>query len=285
MRQTICAVLLLIGALARSPATADEAGAGRADRLNLEYAIYFGGLHVVDLNVDVDLAATSYDVKTQVRTVGFLHWLTEWRLDAMTEGAIIEGTRLMPARHRVRTEFRGRPRTVAIDFTGGDVADVRIVPPPGEDGSRNEVPRAAMRGALDPTSALLGLTRRLTAGKGCTGRIPVFDGRRRYDVVAVEHGPDEIPATDYGLFNGTALRCDFKVEPIAGYDARNPEAEERRRQLSHGRAWFAAVVEGLPPMPVRIELGGDPVSAMVHLREVQWPGGAAAMSRTEADKD
>jgi len=285
MRHAVLALSLLVCALAGSPAAGGESGSGKADRVDLAYTIYFGGLHVVDLSVDLDLAATTYDVKTQVRTVGLLHWLTEWQLDATTEGAIIEGTRLLPARHRVRTEFRGRPRTVAIDFSGGDVADIRIVPLPRDEDRREEVPRAAMRGALDPTSALLAVTRRLAAGEGCTARIPVFDGRRRFDIVAVEHGPEELPATDYSLFSGSALRCDFTIEPIAGYDVRNADAEERRRQLSHGRAWFAAAEPGLPPVPVRIEIGGDPVSALVHLRDLQRPGGAGAIRRADVDSD
>jgi Protein of unknown function (DUF3108) len=268
MRRWVCAFGITLAGFVAVPASAGESAGPQPGRLDLNYAIYFGGLHVIDMAIDLDLAASGYDVTTRIRTVGLAGWIAPWQSVATTEGTI-RGLRLEPRRHRMDGEFRGHRRSVAIDFAGADVVDIRIIPPPAQDDGRDPVTREQMHGALDPTSALLAVTRRIAAGQGCVGREPVFDGRRRYDVVVVDSAADTLPANDYSLFSGPALRCDFEFVPIAGYESRPAESEERKRRFRTGRAWFAELVPGRPAVPVRIEMGGDVVPTLVHLRDMQ----------------
>jgi hypothetical protein len=100
----------------------------------------------------------------------------------------------------------------------------------------------------------------------------VFDGRRRYDVVVAEYGPETLAANDYNNFSGTALRCDFHVEQIAGYDIKTANPDMRKQRFRTGRAWFAEVLPGRPAVPVRVEVDGDLAVTLVHLRGVRPAG-------------
>jgi hypothetical protein len=228
------------------------------ERVNLDYQIYFGGLNVIRVGIELGLGPNGYEVEARTETVGLTGYLAPWRSTAFTRGEI-EGGRVEPLQHRVDAEWRGKLRTIAIDFVNGEVADLYLDPPMSN--PHDEVPPALRRGAVDPASALLTLVRVMGEGKGCGGRFPVFDGRRRYDVVVVEHGPETLAPNNYSAFEGQAVRCDFHVEPLV------VNAPGHRRRFRSGRAWFAELFPGRPVVPVRLEVDGDYVQTLVHLSE------------------
>lgn len=240
------------------------------DRVTFDYQIYFGGLNVMQLGVDVGISPDAYDVTARVQTIGFAGFVAPWKSVATSEGSIDEG-RIEPRQHRVSGEFRGRTRTTAIDFDhNGEVATVALQPPPGN-GPNDQVPEALRRGAIDPPSALLAVTRLMAQDGRCNGRMRVFDGRRRYDVILTDRGRETLAANDYNAYHGTAIRCDFHFEPIVSEYVAQPE---HKRRFRSGRAWFAELVPGRPVVPVRLEIDGDYAQTLVHLSEM--PRGATA---------
>ncbi len=261
-RWTIPALALLAGIL---PAGAEMRVAALApppdeERVNLDYLVYFGGLNVLKVGIELGLTPERYDLAARSQTVGITGFLAPWISLATSRGGI-DGDRVEPLQHRVDAEFRGQPRTIAIDFIDGEVSHVALHPPASTH-PRDEIPPALRRGALDPASALFALVRVMGEGKGCAGRVPVFDGRRRYDVVVVEKGAETLAPNDYSAFQGEAIRCDFHVEPLV------VAAPENKRRFRSGRAWFAAVLPGRPVVPVRLEVDGDYVQTLVHLSEM-----------------
>lgn len=283
MRHTILTIGTILAAVAAMPTFAQEMIAvsdrvashdSLAQRLALDYTVYFGGVHVLDLGVAVELGARTYDVTSNMRTVGFTRWLAPWDSTATTEGRL-DGLQVEPQHHRMHGELGGRRRSVAIDFRGSEIADLRLDPPPADNEDREPVTPAEMKGTLDPSSALLAVSRRIAAGGGCAGRVAVFDGRRRYDVVVVERGTEHLSAGDDERFSGPALRCEFTFVPIAGYARHPSDSEQRKRRFRTGQAWFAVIVPGEPAVPVRIEMQGDLAATVVHLRRIEPPGGVA----------
>jgi hypothetical protein len=249
------------------PAVAEDSVA-TPNRVQLDYVVYFGGFRVVQVAVDLGMGSSAYDVTARAHTVGMADWMTKWMSVTRTEGTVA-GLRLAPVLHQANGEFRGRHRSVSMVFAHGDVTSLQVLPLPRDDYGRDEVPPEKRRGALDPASAML-MAARWVAEKGaCVERVPVFDGRRRYDVVVVDRGKETLPANDYNSFSGVALRCDFTVDPIAGYEQRFADEEMRRRRFNTGRAWFAEILPGQPAVPVRIELDGEMASALIHLTDIQ----------------
>lgn len=260
-RLTVAGAVLLAGIVAAG-AEPQQASApvGPEERVNLDYQIYFGGLNVIKVGIELGLGPHAYDVEARTETVGITGYFAPWRSTAVTRGEI-DGGRVEPVQHRVNAEWRGKARTTAIDFVDGEVTNLVLDPPASID-PRDEIPPALRRGALDPASALLALVRVMGDGKGCAGRFPVFDGRRRYDVVVVERGAETLAPNDYSAFEGPAIRCDFHVEPLVV-----AERPDRKRRFRSGRAWFAEVLPGRPVVPVRLEVDGDYVQTLVHLSD------------------
>jgi hypothetical protein len=254
------AILSTAGVLAAHVSRASEPG-----RLELAYEVYSGGFHVVAFDLDLALAGQSYDVTARIRTTGMLSWFMDWRQVYRSTGAMT-GTRIDPFHHRSEGAFRGRPRRVEMAYSGGEIAALRVDPPPEADGEREEVTAAQRRGSMDPVSAILALVRAVSDGRGCATRVAVFDGRRRYDMVFTDRGPQPLRETRYSIFSGAAQQCDFVFEPIAGYIRRRADDQDARR-LQSGRAWLAPVMPGAPAAPVRVELDGNWGLTVGHLRD------------------
>lgn len=259
--------VLVTGVLVGLPAGAEmraTAPLPTDERVTFDYQVYFGGLNVMQLGVDVGVSLDAYDVTARVQTVGFAGFVAPWTSVATSEGSIDSG-RIEPRQHRVRGEFRGKSRTTAIDFDdNGEVSTVALQPPPGK-GPNDQVPEALRRGAIDPPSALFALTRLMSQDGRCEGRMRVFDGRRRYDVVLADRGREMLIANDYNAYHGAAMRCDFHFEPIVSEYVAQPD---HKRRFRSGRAWFAELIPGRPVVPVRLEIDGDYAQTLVHLSEM-----------------
>jgi len=120
---------------------------------------------------------------------------------------------------------------VGIDFPGG-AATPDIDPPFGSMGEppASEAERA---GALDPITVILSLMLGPIDAQGdalCSGRLPVFDGKARYDLRFENLGPDAVRTRAY---RGQAIRCQAFVEPVSGYDPGDrPTEEETARPVN-----------------------------------------------------
>lgn len=259
MRRALAAGLMLL-ALPAVPAMAQERAPG--DPVVLNYSIYSGGMHAVDMDVAVTLRPDAYHLTTRMSSVGLFGWLTSFKVEGMSDGTIA-GERVTPVKHRSDSSFRGRARSVTIDYVDGVLGEVRITQAAGDE-PREQVPRAELEGAVDPGSSMFEVARRVQAGGSCAGRQKVFDGRRRYDVAVVERWREDLKADDYNIYSGPALRCDFTYEPIAGFD-NSIGSPSRRPPRRTGRVWFAEVIPGRLTVPVRIEVDGDVVNSLVHL--------------------
>jgi len=191
------------------------------------------------------------------------------RVGLTYEVGTIVSDAMAPVRHRSQAQVRGRHRSVEIDYEKGVVSAVRVDPLPADDEARDEVPVSMQREGIDPMSAILGAVQRLSTGHGCTGRLPVFDGRRRYDLILSDRGRRAMPETRYSSFAGEALQCDFIYEPIAGHVRRRPDPETADKRCVQSGRVYAAVATGSLVMPVRIEIDGDWGITVAHLRDVR----------------
>jgi hypothetical protein len=250
--------------------------------MHLAYTVYFGGVRIVQLGIDAAMATSTYDVTAQMETIGMAKWAVPWTSVARTKGEIT-GLRLQPTQHRQSGELRGKRRTVAIDFKDGRVTSLQVVPTAREDyGGRQEVRPDQMTGSIDPASALLAAARAIELGRGCVDRLPVFDGRRRYDVVAKEAGTEILPRNDYNLYSGPAHRCDFVFEPIAGYETRRGDEDMDKRRVRKGAAWFAAISPSQPIVPVLVQFESEVATTLIHLNSVEQPAAASAGDNYQA---
>jgi hypothetical protein len=119
---------------------------------------------------------------------------------------------------------------------------------------RVPVTEAHRLGVLDPLSALLipvGGTGGVLTAEACQRSLPVFDGRRRYDLKLAFKRTDKVKA-DKG-YQGAAVVCSLVFQPIAGHRPGSALV----KYLSQGRdmeLWLAPIAGTRILAPFRLSI-------------------------------
>jgi hypothetical protein len=105
---------------------------------------------------------------------------------------------------------------------------------------------AEVAGTVDPLTAILAIGHAVAETGSCRVKVPVYDGRRRYDLVLVDDGAAPAPAA--------LRRCALDMVKIAGFTS----DRDRPPRIEHGKVWIMPSPRpGVPPLPARIEFYSD----------------------------
>lgn len=252
--------------LAVSPALAESPTSG------LHYKVYIGGFHVVDLQIDLGLGAEAYDVEARLRTIGTIGNMFPWSMKAYSNGGL-RAESVVPVAAGQQNNWRGNERFIDMTFAGGMPTVERIKPQPSGD-ERNAVPPEMRRGAIDLTSAIVAILTRLDAGAPCDASIPVFDGRRRFDLVARPDGTDRLRASRHSPFEGPTVNCLVSVDKKAGF--KENDSGGWNDPGREARVWMGRAFEGVPPVPVRLTIDTPVGSLIAHLDRATYKSGDRA---------
>lgn len=248
-------LVLLAGLLAAPAGAADST-------LALHYDVRYGPLRLLTIQTTSMLGDTHYRMRSEMQTTGPIGYVFPWKARSESEGVRSAGT-LRPQRHRSDGRFRGESRVVEIAYADDGEVRARIEPPPEND-ARDAVPEALQRATLDPLTASLA-----SLLANCSGTLPVFDGRRRYDLRLEELPPAQLEKSRRRLYAGPARRCRATVEARAGFWRTDPRDSETPTTLDF---WIAAPSPGVSPVPVYLELSGERGTLTIDLTDVR-PGG------------
>ncbi len=258
--------LPLVGALLLGLAAAPPA---MAERLTLTYRIYVGGVSVLDADAELVMAGGRYRVAISAATEGFLRRLAPWDTRSESAGQIgTAGPR--PEAHVVSSTWRGKPRSVTLAYNADGTVTATAEPSADED-DREPVPAALTVGTLDPLSAFVAMMHGAAQGAGCGMTVPVFDGRRRYDLLFTAHGTRSFEASDRNAFSGEAAHCRVTWRSIAGHSRGGGERSQfwRRGEGQTERppvdVWLARVSPNGPPAPVRASTDSPMGGVVIHL--------------------
>jgi Protein of unknown function (DUF3108) len=236
-----------VGAAARPPQPAPPAAAAP---LLAHYEAYALGFPAVSFDFRLAESAAAYTIDGTVRTEGLLRLF--YRFDMLTDsaGAIGAGT-LLPRFHEQRLRIRGRGRRARLVYPGDGSVATSLVPP-ADAGRPRPTPRQIVD-TLDPFSAILAIGRAVAQSGRCGGRFPVYDGRRRYDLVLADDGAERLEKSSAYGYAGIVRRCSVGAVKIAGFSW----DQDYSPHTSRGRVWFAVPRPGAPALPVRIEFGSS----------------------------
>ena len=231
-----------------------SAAAGEA-RLQLAYRVYFGGLHAagLDLRLDFDAAeqglhSTAYAVQARLKTTGLVRTLTRWKTTAYSRGALLSG-KVVPVRAGYRNRRWRKKRLVELGFDEGTPKLIRMKP--DQKGRKTPaVSPSQLHGALDPAGAFLAVLSRFDAGRGCKLRIPLFTGRRLYEIVGEADGAGRLQRSRYSPFAGPTVNCRVSLEKKAGFKRKSGRGRDRPDTVV--QLQMARVFDEMPPVPVRI---------------------------------
>src|SRR3569623_724291 len=170
----------LAAALIAAPAFAEDAPVKPA--VALDYKIYIGGLEALAATVTIGEDPAHYDVEIKAVTAGAIGRMMPWTIDIGSKGNV-SGDIVRPVEHAQHNNFQGKERSVVLRYDGqGGFVERKVFPDAQED-QRDEVPADQTRNALDIGSGVFAGLRAVDRTGSCNSRVPVFDVRRRFDLV------------------------------------------------------------------------------------------------------
>ena len=267
----------LIGAgtlVGGSPGGSAAPGTGAIDGLILEYAVYAGGVHIIDAEAALMTSRGDYSLDVSAEPVGILALVTDFRFEASVDGRLEDLPE--PEAYMTASYFQDYMWMRQLTYQADGSIDVEIDEPADFDVTE-PVPVGEQAGTIDPLSGTVLLLEAVRAGDRCTRTIPVFDGKRRYDIVFSQRGFRTLDESDRNIYAGDAVLCRGSLTPLSGdwsYRSRDgdwredADADERR----HVDVYVAEVIAGGPHVPVRFEGYSDRGRVYGHLASVQTLG-------------
>lgn len=239
----------------------------QAQRWQLDYRVHVGGVAVLDARAELTLTEDRYSVQVNAATDGFLGRLFPWETQSLSVGTL-RSDGVAPIRHTQSGVLRGSPRTVTLDYAPDGSVRTQVSPPP-EAEDRDPVPDELTRQTRDPLSGVLDMLLAGLHGEGCQPTVPIYDGRRRYDMLFTDRGMTMVGASRHSIFSGAARQCRVSHKPIAGYErsTRQPfwQRGGNREERPPVDLWIAPVEGGGLPLPVRLETDSGFGGVVVHL--------------------
>jgi hypothetical protein len=235
-------------------------GAAAQGRLDAEYKVTVAGIPVGHGNWVVEIFDNSYAAAASGTTEGLLKFFTGAHGTGASRGTMTAG-QPVPTTYAATIVDDRHVDEVHISLASGNVTDYTAEPPLVPLPDRIPVTDADRRGVVDPvTSALtrVGGNGDPITPEACQRKVPVFDGRVRYDLHSEFKRMESVKA-DKG-YEGPAVVCALYFTPISGY-VPDRAAIKYLVELRDAEIWLAPIAgtRVLAPfyfsMPTPIGLG------------------------------
>lgn len=249
--RTLAAASALLSAAILAPLPA------AAETVRLGYDVFVGGVKLGRMTMETELQDRDYRIEVGARANDMLNRLVNWSYTAEAQGTLEPETGVVPDRFRSVRTLRNRSWEAETIFADGTVTHQQTPPQSEEDA--NAVPPDQRAGTMDLLSASVAIALAADqAGGDCTARLPVYDGRRRFDVVASPAKDRRLRRSSHNAFEGTALGCRIEIDPVSGFrQARRSNDDFWTIPRDGSRRgfdlWLGRPVEGGPLFPVRLE--------------------------------
>jgi hypothetical protein len=211
-----CAMLIAGAVMADSAAGRAQAQSGEIwpTATKARYTLRYNGIEVGRLSVNSEISGKAYTLSGSSKA-SVLFGTFSWTGTSQVQGTI-DGGAPAPSAFVFDWKLNKKSGNTQIGFTNRAATDIAITPPPKP--KRDVVPLMPQHkaGALDPMSAILALTR--ADGRApCERRVPIFDGKHRYDIVLSPKRMLRLASTSGRSGSENAHVCRITYEPVAGH--------------------------------------------------------------------
>ncbi len=235
-------------------------GQANAETYRLRYeAAVLGVVVVGEARYEIAVRGQNYAARGAVQTSGAARIFDQTDITATATGTFV-GDGVSWTRYDLSHAYAGKFRRIRLDrAAGGVTADVQ--PRYGNMGDPAAT-AAQQLGSYDPLSAMLVLGRQIGFARACRGSALVFDGRQHYRLSVTPRGEGNFTG---GGYNGPALNCNFRYEPIAGFSLSAAE----RANIPVADAWFALPAQAGFAAPLRLTVPTPMGPAQLDLRSYE----------------
>ncbi len=250
--------MALVALMLPTLAQADKLDPQKADRNGeWDYAIYMGGLRVMDFRLFTTLKTDQYQAELVGETRGLADLLARRAWTLQSEGMRTATGGFSPTEHYRHSAKRGEDRHVTLHFA--DMLHITADPP---------YPPEELDGVLDlvslqthdPLTAFLSVLLSGDQATPCAIDTQSFDGKRLYQLKGVAVGTSTLPISDYNSFAGPALRCDISITRVgeSGADLAQGATDnldpDSALQETLAKIWLAVGLHNSDPVLVKAEL-------------------------------
>jgi len=221
MRHTfVTAIRGLVGVASLLAGLTFSAGAHAQSKLDASYSISLLGLTIGKGAWTIEIANDQYSEKADGRISGVASTLLSGEVSASTRGNFAND-HAQPAAFDADVKTSAETEKLKMTFDANGVTDLVVdplFPPASPKQERVPVTDADRKGVLDPLSAGLVIVSGSDDAlqpQSCQTKIPVFDGRRRFDVALSFKRMDKVKVE--GGYQGPAIVCAIQVVPISGH--------------------------------------------------------------------
>jgi hypothetical protein len=244
--QSIRRAALIVGAFIAPQLLAPLAA---AEPLTLHYASRWAGLPAGDIDLQFEDQPDAYRSQIAIRTAGIPRWFTRFRGQAISEGALSALGLATPGRYDATYDLRSRKdKRISLHFERSGEATIAER---GAADSADKAPIAAVdrTDVVDPLAALMRMREAIRSGIAQRGtfKIPVYDGKRRFDVV--ERGMTRETMRVHGETR-PVIHLDLALQPLAGFKDNDPEGNPD----DSSRALQAFFSDDALLIPLRLEV-------------------------------
>jgi Protein of unknown function (DUF3108) len=187
---------------------------GPPAKVRAVYDISFNGLNVGSFEFNSEADAKEYSLNGQAK-VSALFGAFTWGGETRASGKVVAESP-KPSGFTFDYKSNSKSGAMKMGFTDDTVSSVVHVPPlkPKD----NVVPLQAqhLKGVVDPMSAVM-LMSKGTSENPCTRRLPIFDGKLRFDLMLSPRGQVQIKDQNSGGQPAMGYVCRVKYIPIAGH--------------------------------------------------------------------
>lgn len=206
-----------------------------------EYDISLGILPVGSARFSSTFNGNDYKITGLFTSGGIAKILKRVSAETNVVGRV-QSDRLQADRYNLVYKLGDRTRVYDVAFRGGNVTSTSIKPQPRRN-SDNWVPVSPrdLTSVLDPLSGLIFPE----GAKICSGKVPVYDGESRMDLLLSEAGTK--PFETKG-FKGDAIVCNIRYLPKSGFRRGRSDIEYLKKTPME--VWFAKADRGTVYAPV-----------------------------------
>jgi Protein of unknown function (DUF3108) len=222
-------------------------------RLDAEYTASLAGIPIGRGTWVIEISEDQFSATASGGTFGIMRVINAGRGNSVAQGTLTGG-QLVPMTYAATITNDKRIDDVHMVFGGGGIKDLSVEPPLGPSADRIPVTDADRRNVYDPMTATIdavGGGGDPVSPQACHAKVPVFDGRMRYDLRS-EFKRMEFVKADKG-YQGPAVVCAVYFVPISGYI---PEryAIKYLAALRDAEVWLAPILGTRVVVPYRFSL-------------------------------
>ena len=197
----------------------EETPAQTGSQLQMAMTLYAGGVTLGKVDLNATIRGDQYHAVSNLQTGGVVNAFWQAEIQATSNGTVAPKT-FRPALYD--SFYTGRAdKKQEVSLTYDSFGPVRLYADPPYSTTGYEVTPDQQKATFDPLSAITYLVSGVgaAADNPCGVVLPVFDGRRRYNVELTKIKDTNV-SMDNGLYKGHAVLCQMKYKQLAGYKPR-----------------------------------------------------------------